>query len=72
MVQSAVMGAGAWLVIEHHASPGILFGSTFILGRALAPMENAIGTWKSLVSTRLAYDRLADLLYAWNRRKRRW
>jgi len=61
-VQTLILGAGAWLVIEHEASPGAMFASMFLLGRALAPVENAIGTWKSLVSARLARRRLGELV----------
>jgi ATP-binding cassette, subfamily C, type I secretion system permease/ATPase len=61
-VQSAIMGAGAWLVIDDHASPGIMFGASFLIVRALAPVENAILTWRSVVSARLAYRRLQRLL----------
>jgi ATP-binding cassette subfamily C protein/ATP-binding cassette subfamily C protein EexD len=63
-VQSLIMGVGAWLVIAHDVSPGAMFASSFLLGRALAPVENAIGTWKSLITARLAYRRLSDLLAA--------
>ncbi len=62
MVQTLIMGAGAWLVIRHEATPGAMFASSFLLGRALSPVENAIGTWKSLVAARLAHRRLTDLL----------
>ena len=62
MVQSAIMGVGAWLVIEDHASPGVMFGASFLIARALAPVENAIVTWKSVVSARLAYRRLQHIL----------
>jgi PrtD family type I secretion system ABC transporter len=61
-VQSAIMGAGAWLVIENHASPGVMFGASFLIVRALAPVENAILTWRSVISARLAYRRLQSLL----------
>jgi PrtD family type I secretion system ABC transporter len=64
MVQSAIMGVGAWLVIEDHASPGVMFGASFLIARALAPVENAIVTWKSVISARLAYHRLQQLLEA--------
>ncbi len=60
-VQSAIMGAGAWLVIENRASPSVLFGASFLIARALAPVENAIATWRSVISARLAYRRLESL-----------
>jgi PrtD family type I secretion system ABC transporter len=63
-VQTVILGAGAWLVIQHEASAGAMFASSFLLGRALAPVENAIGTWKSLVAARLARRRLAELVSA--------
>ncbi|HEV2549284.1 MAG TPA: type I secretion system permease/ATPase [Stellaceae bacterium] len=63
-VQTVILGAGAWLVIQHEASPGAMFASMFLLGRALAPVENAIGTWKSLVTARLARRRLTELVAA--------
>ena len=62
IVQSAIMGAGALLVIEDHASPGVMFGASFLIARALAPVENAIVTWKSVVAARLAYRRLQQLM----------
>ena len=64
MVQSAIMGVGAWLVIEDHASPGVMFGASFLIARALAPVENAIVTWKSVIAARFAYGRLQHLLEA--------
>jgi PrtD family type I secretion system ABC transporter len=60
-VQTTIMGVGAWLVIAHDVSPGAMFASSFLLGRALAPVENAIGTWRSLVAARTAYRRLGEL-----------
>jgi len=61
-VQSVIMGAGAWLVIVDGTSAGVLFGSSFLIGRALAPVDNAIATWRSVVSARFAYRRLQNLL----------
>jgi PrtD family type I secretion system ABC transporter len=62
LVQSGIMGIGAWLVIDNHASPGVLFGSSFLIARALAPVDNAISTWRSVVSARIAYRNLQQLL----------
>jgi ATP-binding cassette subfamily C protein/ATP-binding cassette subfamily C protein EexD len=61
-VQSGIMGVAAWLVIDDQATPGVLFASTFLLARALAPLENAISTSRSLIGTRLAYRRLVAVL----------
>ena len=41
-VQTGILGAGAWLVIQHEASAGAMFASMFLLGRGLAPVEGAI------------------------------
>jgi PrtD family type I secretion system ABC transporter len=64
VVQTAILGAGAWIVIQHEASAGAMFAASFLLGRALAPVENAISTWRSLVAARLARRRLEDLVAA--------
>jgi PrtD family type I secretion system ABC transporter len=70
VLQIVILGVGAWLVITQEVSPGALFASSFLLARALAPVENAISTWKSLVTARFAYRRLVDLLadMSWARR----
>ncbi len=70
MLQIVILGVGAWLVIKQEASPGAMFASSFLLSRALVPVENAIGTWKSLVSARLAHRRLLELFHdmSWARK----
>jgi PrtD family type I secretion system ABC transporter len=57
-LQVAMLGAGAWLVIHQSATIGVMIAATILLGRALAPVESAIGGWKSLVDARSAYGRL--------------
>jgi PrtD family type I secretion system ABC transporter len=64
LVQTVILGVGAWLVIHQEASAGAMFAASFLLGRALAPVENAIGTWRSLVAARLAHRRLDELVAA--------
>ncbi|MFJ1300409.1 type I secretion system permease/ATPase [Pseudomonadota bacterium AL_CKDN230030165-1A_HGKHYDSX7] len=61
-LQSAILGAGALLVIEGQISPGMMIACSILLGKALGPVEQAIGTWKQLVSTRAAYARLDEIL----------
>lgn len=64
LVQIAMLAAGAWLVIDANASPGIMMAATVLLGRALAPVEGAISGWKQFVDARGAHARLATVLEA--------
>ena len=59
-MQSAILGLGALLVLDHQLSPGGMIAASILLGRALAPVDLAISTWRSLVSARGAYARLED------------
>lgn len=61
-IQVAMLGVGAYLVVEKHVTPGIMMAATIILGRALAPIEQAITTWKAFVEARDAYVSLDTLL----------
>lgn len=61
-VQMAILGVGAFLVIENHISAGAMIAASIMLGRALAPVEMLIGVWKVFTETRLAYDRLKSHL----------
>ena len=58
MLQISVTGAGAWLVIEGEMTAGSMIAGSIIMGRALAPVEQAIGSWKGFLSARSAYWRL--------------
>ena len=57
-LQMAVLGLGAYLVLKNEASPGIMISASILMGRALAPVEQAIGTWKATVGARASYKRL--------------
>jgi ATP-binding cassette, subfamily C, type I secretion system permease/ATPase len=63
-VQVAILGLGAWLVIRGEATAGIMIATTTLLGRALAPVEQVVGSWRVLAEGRAAYRRLAELLAA--------
>jgi PrtD family type I secretion system ABC transporter len=60
-IQIAMMGTGAYLVIDQHVSAGIMIATTIILGRALAPIESLIANWNNFVQARLAFGRLSHL-----------
>ena len=61
-LQSLILGLGAYLVITDGVSGGAMIASSILMGRALAPIEGVIATWRSVVSTRDAYARLVSLL----------
>lgn len=68
-IQSAILGVGAWLALEGHITPGVMIAASIIMGRGLAPVEQGIGSWKSFVSARGAYNRLNELLKAFDNDK---
>jgi ATP-binding cassette subfamily C protein EexD len=60
--QSLILGLGAYLVIEREISPGLMIAGSILMGRALAPIDLIIGTWKGFISARNQYQRLNDIL----------
>jgi len=62
ILQSAMLGTGAYLVVNQQASGGIMIASSIMMGRALAPIEVALSTWKQLVAARQGIGRLRDIL----------
>ncbi len=60
--QSMILGLGAWLAIDDIITPGGMIAGSILLGRALAPVEQAIGHWKGWLSARGAHERLHDLM----------
>ncbi len=62
IVQSAMLGMGAYLAIKHEISSGSIIASSIIMGRALAPVEQAVGGWQQFIGFRNAYDRLNRVL----------
>jgi ATP-binding cassette subfamily C protein len=61
-LQSAVLGIGAWLVINQQATAGIIIASSILTSRALAPVELAIAHWRGFVTARQSWRRLALLM----------
>jgi PrtD family type I secretion system ABC transporter len=61
-MQSVILGLGAYLVIERMATVGAMFAASILLGRALQPVEQMVGSWRNLTSARGAYERVKALL----------
>ena len=64
LLQSLILGVGAYLVIQRDVSAGMMIAASIIIGKALAPVEIAISQWKSFSNMRDAYRRVNGLLSA--------
>ena len=62
LIQSLILGLGAYLAVNHEISPGLVIAGSVLLGRALAPIDLIIGSWKGFIAARSQYDRLNDTL----------
>lgn len=61
-VQSLILGLGALLALQNEISPGMMIAGSLLLGRALAPIDMLVGTWKGFALARAQYERLGQLL----------
>ncbi len=62
ILQSAVLGVGAYLVIYDQATAGIIIAGSILAARALAPVDAAIVNWRNFVAARQSWDRLKKLV----------
>lgn len=62
MFQSLILGLGAYLAINMEVTPGMMIAASIIMGRALAPLDLIIGSWKGFSSARSSYARIEGLL----------
>ena len=60
-LQSAILGFGAYLAINHDISGGSMFAASLLLGRTLAPVEAVIGSWRGTLAAHDALNRLLSL-----------
>jgi ATP-binding cassette subfamily C protein RsaD len=58
VVQTLILGGGAYLAINGQISPGAMIAASILVGRALAPIEAAVGQWKGFIAARGSWDRL--------------
>lgn len=64
IVQVIILGTGGYLCLIGDLSAGGIIAASILVGRALAPIDGAVGQWKSVVNVRSAYARLQDLFHA--------
>ena len=62
IVQSLLLGLGAFLALDQQISPGMMIAGSLLLGRALGPIDMLVGTWKGFSLARAQYARLQELL----------
>ncbi|KAB2882956.1 MAG: type I secretion system permease/ATPase [Albidovulum sp.] len=63
-LQSAMLAVGALLVLKGELTPGAMIASSILMGRALAPLEQAVAGWTLVQRAQEAWSRLAALLAA--------
>ncbi|MDO8985024.1 type I secretion system permease/ATPase [Cypionkella sp.] len=61
-LQSAMLGLGAYLVLQGELSSGAMIAGSILMGRALSPIEQVIGQWAIITRAQEANRRLSDLL----------
>lgn len=64
VLQGAMLGVGAWLVIDGKILPASIFAASLLLGRALAPLEYAVTGWRQLSQALSAGRRVQKALSA--------
>ena len=53
-LQSAILAVGAWLAVMNEISPGVMIAGSILMGRALAPIDQAIAQWRMFLRARQA------------------
>ncbi|MCT4331472.1 type I secretion system permease/ATPase [Paracoccus sp. YLB-12] len=61
-LQSAMLAAGAYLVLRQEITPGAMIASSIMMGRALAPVEQLVGGWAVVQAAQDGWERLSRLL----------
>jgi PrtD family type I secretion system ABC transporter len=62
LLQSLILGLGAYLVIRQELTAGAMIAASIMVGRALAPIETTIANWRAFIGARQSIRRLSDAL----------
>ncbi|MEM8536858.1 MAG: type I secretion system permease/ATPase [Pseudomonadota bacterium] len=58
LTQSTILTVGAFLVLQGDLTAGLIIASSILSGRALAPVDQLVGSWQSISRAKAAHDRL--------------
>jgi len=70
-IQVVMLALGAYLVLTQQASAGVMIATTILLGRAVQPVEQLVGSWRALIDARASYGRLLELSVHFERQEQR-
>ncbi|MEO0542793.1 MAG: type I secretion system permease/ATPase [Pseudomonadota bacterium] len=61
LLQIAILGSGAYLVLTNQMTAGMIFASSIVSGRALQPIDQLVGSWRSIFDARGAWQRVISV-----------
>lgn len=62
ILQILILGAGGALAITQQISPGAIVAGSIIMGRALAPIDQIVGSWRGITHARSAWNQLQEAI----------
>jgi PrtD family type I secretion system ABC transporter len=62
LLQSGILGLGAWLSIEQLSTPGAMIAASILMGRAIAPIEQIVGQWRNVSQARQSWTSLTEAI----------